>query len=88
MNYLYPENPNVKKYIKDLKDIEFPVILKLCFEKENEDEILQTFGYNYMFDFYRGKSMYNKNVYGWNGHTKNGATLGSVEGNFETLVEN
>ena len=71
MNYLYPENPNVKKYIKDLKDIEFPVILKLCFEKENEDEILQAFGYNFITqielclttdktgkpDFFQNKSM-------------------------------
>ena len=85
ISYLYPETPNVKKYVKDLKDIEFPVIFKICFEKANEDEILQAFGYKHMFDFYRGNSMYKKNVYGWNGHTKNGTTLGSVEGSFETF---
>ena len=36
INYLNPENPSVKKYEKNLKDIDFPVIFKLCFQKKNE----------------------------------------------------
>ena len=64
-------------------DIDFPVIFKLCFRKENEDENLHALGYRYMRDFYRGKSIFNGSLIGWNGHTKDGQTLGIVEGMVE-----
>ena len=78
-NYLNPETPCVKNYVKNLSEIEFPVTFKLCFEKENEEKMLHALGYTYIFDFYRGQSMYNESIYGWNGHTMNGTTLASVE---------
>ena len=83
INYLHPENPSVKKYEKNLMDIDFPVIFKLCFQKQNEDEMLQALGYRYMRDFYRGKSMYNGSLIGWSGHTEDGKTLGTVDGRVE-----
>ena len=79
-NYLYPDMPINKEYEKNLEDIEFPLIFKLCFQQHNETKILQSLGYERIYMFYMGRSMYNSSLFGWNGHVKNGSTLESTEG--------
>ena len=79
-NFMNPDQPNVKYYEKKLNNIEFPLLFKLCFELSEVNDVLESLGYNGIWEFYEGRSMHNKNVYGWNGHTVAGNTLGSVEG--------
>ena len=50
------------------------------FHQHNETRILQSLGYKRIYMFYMGKSKYNSSLFGWNGHVKNGSTLGSTEG--------
>ena len=76
-----PELPSICEYETNLKDIEFPISFKICLnELKPSSERYQILGYNDDFDFYLGKSRYNKSHVGWNGHTEDGATIGTTEG--------
>ena len=67
-----------------MTEIKFPLIFQICLsENENTNDRYQKFGYEYVWDYFKGESMYNKSFVGWAGHTKNGSTFGSVDGNFE-----
>ena len=79
---LNPDMPSTKIITKNLKDVNFPIIFKLCALKFKNDpyEHYKKVGYEDMLDFFKGKSMYNKSVIGWNGFHENGSTIGSVEG--------
>ena len=78
----YPDVPDLKVSKKHLKDIDFPLNFKLCFHDiENSRSRYQKYGFNYDYDFYRGKSMFNGSIFGWNGHDKLGFTVGPVRGN-------
>ena len=78
---LYPPNPDIKVYDKALKDMSFPILFKLC-GKEIYDtsERFQLLGYRNEIRFFSGRSKFNPNIFGWNGHTENGSTIGSVSG--------
>ena len=52
-------------------------LFELLSKKQNDYEKV---GYGHYGDFFRGKSMFNKSIYGWNGHRENGSVFGSTEG--------
>ena len=82
-NLMFPGNPNVRVERKDLKDIKFPLAFKLCVSSENdadEFENYKKFGYKSSHNFFRGASLFNESLLGWNGHTRNHSILGSVKG--------
>ena len=92
-NLMFPGNPNVRVERKDLKDIKFPLAFKLCVSSENDvDEFAnyQKFGYTSSYNFFRGVSLFNESMRGWNGHTRNHSILGSVKGQYKIkfLLEN
>ena len=72
---LHPKHPSVKKYEKQLKDIDFPLSFKFCLNHPNLTSYLQSIGYNEIFDFHNGLAVGSKNdsesvyVYGWQGHS-------------------
>ena len=79
---IYPSVPSVKIYQKSYNEIEFPIGIKICATENRTEESLRTniSGYERMFTFFQGQSMYNKSLFGWSGHTENGSPLGSAEG--------
>ena len=80
---LFPELPETKVYNVDLKDIEFPLVFKLCVhDLLNPKKRFKDLGYGSFFAFYRGQSMYNHTLYGWSGHTENGSSLGSIKSRY------
>ena len=84
-NLMFPGNPNVRVERKDLKDIKFPLAFKLCVSSQNdadEFENYEKFGYKSPYHFFRGVSMFNQSMRGWNGHTRNHTILGSVKGQY------
>ena len=86
-NLLYPDFPTIKQYSKNLKDIEFPIVFRICAEKlQDEEKKYNTVGYRNMFDFFLGQSMYG-HAYGWAGHTKNGSIIGSVKGHHKITMK-
>ena len=77
-NILFPPIPSIKVYEKQLKDIEFPLLLRICIN----DKTMQRFkdvGYFNDWEFFLGKSRFNNSIYGWNGHTEDGSSIGSFE---------
>ena len=88
-----PSIPNVKVYHKDFKDIEFPLIFKLCVrELENGSQRYMRLGYEEERSYYYGilnpenktfnlYTNYGEKMVGWNGYA-NGSSVGSVEGEF------
>ena len=78
---LNPDLPTTKTYVKHLNEIEFPLVFRICaYEFDRSNVRFQNYGYSYDFDYFIGQSMYNNSLFGWNGHTKNGSTIGSFEG--------
>ena len=77
---MYPDNPSVKIYTKNLSEIDFPLSFKLClFEQKNASKRYLDIGYWNDYWFFEGKSMYGEH-FGWNGHSEDNETLGSVQG--------
>ena len=82
-NIMFPSHLSVKLYKKDLKDIAFPIALKLCVEERKDfHKRYQDLGYDSVYKFFRGMSKYERRWLGWSGHSSNGdgSTLGSVNG--------
>ena len=82
-NLVHPEHPSVWIYKMNLRDIEFPITFDLCVqEKEEPFERFNNVGYSNKYNYFRGKSNYEKHehFYGWSGHTETGSTLSSVQG--------
>ena len=78
---LYPPNPDIKVYDKALKDVPFPILFKLCGKEiHNSSKRYGMFGYKNELPLFSGKSKYSKHVFGWNGHTESGSTIGTVSG--------
>ena len=80
-NSLHPEHPSVMIYKMKLRDIEFPITFDLCVQEIEEPfERFNNVGYLTKYNYFKGKSFFGKNIYGWSGHTKTGSTLNSVQG--------
>ena len=78
---VYPENPSIRIYYKDLKDIEFPFSFKICVrEQKHAAQRYKKIGYKEIFLFFEGRPDYNASTLGWAGHGRNKSTLGTVTG--------
>ena len=81
---LYPDVPEIIVYKKDLSEIEFPILFRIClFETENKLFRYIRNGYLKAADYFKGQSGWNSSLYGWAGHTEYGSTMGSVYGKFD-----
>ena len=80
---IYPSTPSVKVYKKIYNEIDFPISIKICATEDRDREIKRhkVTGYKRSLKFFMGQSMYNGSLFGWRGHSKNGSTLGSAQGN-------
>ena len=76
-----PELPEVKVYVTNIEEIDFPLSFRLCLYYYIFDvDRYRDLGYDHSFGFYLGMSMYNESLIGWNGHNEDGSTIGSTEG--------
>ena len=86
-NSMNPANPSIKVYKKKLEKLEyFPISLKLCAKKASSvDNVFRKFGYSHDYKFFIGESYHNASIKGWNGHTRNGTTIASLNGEHYTF---
>ena len=82
---VYPENPSVRVYDKDFKDIEFPLAFKFCLrEQYGALKRYKKIGYFDKWAFFQGLPIFNAinngGYYGWAGRDRNKSTLGTVTG--------
>ena len=82
-----PEYPTITVLRKDLKDIDFPLGFRLCFnEPYNGSLRFQNVGYKAFSYLFSGESRYKRFVFGWKGHFENGSTFQSVEGTIISIL--
>ena len=51
-----------------------------CFKPAFNAEELPASGYENIWRYFSGQSMYNGSIYGWAGHTEDGKVVSTVEG--------
>ena len=81
---LNPEIPSLQINHKNIEDIQFPIVFKVCVHEEFEEngmfrennDKFNKFGYENKIKFDAGESMFNSGLFGWNGHSENGSSLG------------
>ena len=76
--YIHPTLTNTVVEEKNLKDINFPLIFKICVQPGFNDTAVIEAGYNSTLDYFFGQSAYNSSLYGWAGHTDTSEQLGGV----------
>ena len=82
-NSINPPNPEIKVYERAIKDVQFPILFKICGKESKHGSMrFRNLGYVNNVEFFGGISRFSKNktVVGWNGHTENGSTIGPLEG--------
>ena len=84
-NILNPQFPQVRHYKKALKDIEFPISFQICVNELNlsntSNKKYHEYGYDGLWEYYKGESRYNSTIVGWAGHKKNHSTsIFTIEG--------
>ena len=62
-----------------LKDIDFPLVIKVCVIPGFNQSALIEMGYDNTWRYFLGLSRFNHSMFGWAGHTKDLRTIGSVE---------
>ena len=79
-----PQIPDVETSEIHLKDIAFPFSFRLCLHKlVDTNEKYHFSGYKNYYAFYKGRSHYNKSLYGFSGHLENGSTMFNSYKGFE-----
>ena len=62
-----------------LKDIEFPLVVKVCVVPGFNQTAIHEVGYADAWHYFIGQSRFNKSLIGWAGHTEESGTYGTVE---------
>ena len=79
-SYANPNQTITKIEKKNLNEMKFPVIFKICIKPGFDTEELLRTGYKQAARYFVGESRYNKTLVGWAGHTEEGGIIGDVEG--------
>ena len=80
-SFLSPYLTTTRQETKPLRDINFPLVFKVCVKPGFDTSALEEEGYEVtqgLGDFFRGKSRYNSSLYGWGGHTSSGGVRAGV----------
>ena len=76
----YPKYPSIRIRKTELRNIDFPVVFKFCIREDKNPNTFWKMGYKDRFQVFKGSSIFNRSLFGWNGHTKNFSTLMPVKG--------
>jgi hypothetical protein len=79
--YIRPSVTNTRVEEMELKDVDMPVVLKICVTPGFNMTAIKEMGYDDPFGVYRyfnGESKYNQTILGWAGHTNTSRVHGSV----------
>ena len=80
-NQVFPSETFTRMVERQLNDIEFPVIFKLCVTPALNVGELKPAGYKNIWRYFLGQSLHNTSLYGWGGHSSLGTPRLSVRGN-------
>ena len=83
--FLQPKFPTTRVKDVALKDLDFPLIFKICVQPGFNQTALYEVGYSGLLEYFKGKSRFNGDVFGWAGHTSDNRTWGGVAETFEKV---
>ena len=70
---------------KQLEDLKFPIIFKICMKPGFNTTALKEEGYAGISKYFRGQSSYNSSVYGWAGHTNTSEIRTTVDAVYQKV---
>ena len=76
----YPQYPSIRIKKTEIRNIDFPVVFKICIKGDQNTNTFRKLGYWNRHRVFIGDSMFNNSLVGWNGHTKDFLTLMPVGG--------
>ena len=76
-------NTSVKEV--DLREMDFPIDIKICAQPGFNMTALNEMGYGHISGYFFGRSQFNSSIIGWAGHTENFEVRGSVEEVFNAV---
>ena len=79
-NLLNPTHTEIHTEIKNLADLPFPAVFKICIKPAFNMEFLNRAGYDNTFYYFLGRSKYNSSLYGWAGHTQTEQVFNNITG--------
>ena len=59
-NYIFPTVTNTNLIEKNIKDVGFPLIIKICIKPGFNETAIKEAGYEDVWGFFKGQSMYNR----------------------------
>ena len=77
-NNLNAAIPQIILRNKKIMDVNMPLSFIFCLSNTNsefEDKKYQIAGYDSIYRFFSGTSMFNESIVGWHGHMENGSSL-------------
>ena len=77
--FFFPSLLNTDTSEVDLKDIEFPLAIKICAEPGFNETAIEEAGYKKTSYYFKGISQFNSSLVGWAGHTEHFGVKGSAE---------
>ena len=78
-DFFFPQLTNTRVETRDLQGDNFPLIFRICIQPAFNKTALEETGYGHAFRYFQGRSMFNKSLFGWAGHTNDSSTYGTVE---------
>ena len=82
MGFIHPNQLNTDTSELALKDIDFPLDIKICAEPAFDENAIGEAGYGNQYGqygYFTGRSQFNGSIYGWGGHTNDSGFVDSVE---------
>ena len=83
VSFVNPNQLNTDTSELALKEIEFPLDIKICAEPAFDESAIVDAGYGSgewsQYDYFTGRSRFNGSIFGWAGHTPQAGPVGSVE---------
>ena len=84
--FIYPTLLNTDASEIDLRDIGFPLDIKICAEPGFNETAIEEAGYDRSpWTYFNGVSRFNSSIVGWAGHTKDFGVKGNVEEVFKKV---
>ena len=77
---IHPSQTVTSTVRKNLSDVDFPVLFKICIKPGFNLTALQEVGYASTWEYFTGQSRYNSSLVGWAGHKNDGTAYTNVTG--------
>ena len=77
---IFPTETYTRYEHRNLDDIEFPVVIKICIQPAFDGDEIRKVGYKEVYHYFIGESKYDRRRFGWAGHQQNGSVFSTVEG--------